>query len=67
MYSEADYLYSSQWCARWYKHQQGTQGNEGDASDVDVCRQLKIKLSINVNIPVINLHLIHFRNILTTL
>lgn len=38
--------------------------NEGDASDVDVCRQLKIKLSVNVNIPVINLHFIHFWNIL---
>jgi len=41
MFRAADY----QWCARWYKHQQATQGNEGDASDVDVCRQLKIKLS----------------------
>jgi hypothetical protein len=31
-----------QWCARWSKHQQATKGNGGDASDVDVCWQLKI-------------------------
>ena len=42
-----------QWCARWYKHQQAIQGNGGNARDVDFFRQLKIKLSINVNIPVI--------------
>jgi len=55
------YAADCQWCARWCKHQQATQGNEGGASHVDVCRQLKIKLSINVNVPVINLH---FKNIL---